>query len=92
MAAMTRESVYGAVDGERKYQYLSARDGEHPDMKPVLSVGETLLAMEHNLAAARREWYHGADNHEYAMNYIRKITALGVQAGENFGMPRREGY
>jgi hypothetical protein len=92
MAKMTRAEVYDVIDGERDYQRSEILNPNRPDMVPQLSVGETIVAIEKTLDDARRHWYHGANEHPAAMADLRKIAGLAVQAGENYGMPRREGF
>lgn len=86
---MKRDDVFKAIDEERAYQEASAADDERPDMVPQLSVGDTLTAIQYNLAKANEAWYIGSVPHKEAMQYLRKIAALCVQAGEHHGMPRR---
>ena len=87
---MTRDLVFKVIDEERMYQEKMAADENRPDMAPVLSVGETILAIQHNVNQAASAWYTGANPHESAMEHLRKIAALCVQAGEHFGMPSRK--
>ncbi len=74
---------------ERKYQKNQALNNERPDMVPKLSVGETLLAMQKNINQAIDDWYKNPSPHIEAMDKIRKIGALAIQAGVNHGMPKR---
>lgn len=83
---MERKEVYKAIDSERDYQNRQAANLARPDMKKVLTVGETLLAIEDILVEARRNWYKGAEPHPNAMEHVRKIAGLCVQAGEEYGM------
>jgi hypothetical protein len=88
---MERDKVIDAVDGEREYQTdMAARGDNH--VVPRISLGDTITAMQYNLDAARSEWYTSRKPHENAMHFVRKIAALAIQAGEQYGMPRREGY
>lgn len=92
MAKMTREEVYAAIDSERAYQISQAKSPERPDMIPLLSVGETITAMRTIFAKAEEAWYYGSGDHPETLDLLRKIAGLAVQAGENFGMPSREGF
>lgn len=92
MAKVDRSTVYQALDSEREYQISQAKSPERPDMIPMLSVGETLSALRVAMAQAEEAWYYGSDPHPAAMELLRKVGGLVVQAGENFGMPRREGF
>ena len=87
---MKREEVYKVIDTERDFQEEMVADSSRPDMIEELHVGDTLSAIEYNLDLARKNWYHGAAPHEGAMDYLRKIAGLCVQAGENFDMPERK--
>ena len=88
---MERDKVIDAIDGEREYQNDMAKtDGSH--VVPDISLGDTLAAIQHNVNMALGAWYSGLSPHEASMQYLRKIAALAVQAGEKYGMPRREGY
>ena len=87
---MRREDVYKAIDTEREYQDDMAARSDRPDMIPDLHVGDTLAAIQYNLTKATEAWYKGAVPHQEAMEYLRKIAGLCVQAGENYGMPERK--
>jgi hypothetical protein len=86
---MTRKDVLDTISDERDFQEEMLSAGR-ADMRPELQLGSVIAAMEHNLAEARAAWYKGSGNNPEAMDYIRKVTALGVQAGESFGMPARK--
>lgn len=94
---MHMQDVFDVIREERQYQDQHATPFENPNpflpsnhIRLELSVGETILAMEHNLEKAKRAWYHNDEpDYRNAMNYIRKVAALSVLAGETFGMPRR---
>mgnify|MGYP000359668826 CR=1 FL=1 len=86
---MDRKDVLNTVSDERDYQEEMLSQGR-PDMREDLQLGSVIAAMEHNLAEARAAWYKGSGNNPEAMDYIRKVSALGVQAGESFGMPVRK--
>lgn len=85
-----QNQVIDAIIGERRYQDEMVDNTNRPDMIEDLHVGDIISAMEYNLSLARAAWYQGCAPHEGAMEYIRKICALGVQAGEKYGMPYRE--
>jgi hypothetical protein len=86
---MNRLSVYSAIDSERDYQDNLIARLDRPDMIPDLHIGDTLSAIQYNLDKAREAWYKGSVPHEEAMEYLRKIAGLCVQAGENYGMAKR---
>lgn len=87
----SRELVYQCIDGERYFQEEQTLRPDRPDMIPNLSVGDHLLAMEENLQRARLAWYSGSTPHRGALDFIRKVTALGVRCLENNGVVHREG-
>jgi hypothetical protein len=87
---LERIDVYSAIDGERRFQDYQSSLEERPDMVPEMSMGDLLLAMEENLERARCAWYADANPYPTTMEFVRKGVALGVKAGEQFGMPRRK--
>lgn len=89
---MTRDEVFDVISGERDYQEAQGQDDES-HVKPEITMGETLAAIDHNMHLARGVWYGSNDkNHQGAMEYLRKVAALVVQFGEGHGIPRREGF
>jgi len=84
-----REEVYKAIDSERSFQDSLIADPTRPDMISDLHVGDTISAIEYNIRKAQDAWYIGAAPHTEAMKYLRKISALCVQAGERYDMPYR---
>lgn len=87
----TRQEVYACIDGERYFQEEQTLRADRPDMIPDLSVGDHLLAMEENLQRARVAWYSGSTPHPIALDFIRKVTALGVRCMEKNGVVHRKG-
>lgn len=85
---MNRNQVYNIISEEREYQ----DNRSEPDMVLDMSMGEILLAMEHNMAEARKVWYKDSADWDYSstMHYLRKVLALGVKAGEEYGIPIRQ--
>jgi len=89
MKIRSRRDVYGAIDSERTYQNERWGDRSH-------SVTEYILFMEHYLLEARNRastkdltvHIHNND----VLDFIRKVTALGVVCMEENGAPHREGY
>lgn len=92
MAKIDRSTVYQALDSERAYQISQAKSPERPDMVPVLSVGESLTVLQTILTQAEEAYYYGSGDHPAAMELLRKMGGVIVQAGENFGMPNRTGF
>jgi len=84
-----RLEVYKAIDSERQFQDDMTAKEDRPDMIKDLHVGDTLSAIQYNLDLARKAWYYGSVPHEGAMDYLRKVAGLCVQAGEKHGMPHR---
>ena len=84
-----RISVYNAIDSERDYQEKMKSDTSRPDMIPDLHIGDTIAAIQYNLDSARIAWYQGSVPHKEAMEFLRKIAGLVVQAGEEYGIPKR---
>jgi hypothetical protein len=92
MGKMTRENVYLAVDSERRYQDAGAGNAaRHADQPKAMSPGEFILCMEKCLADARAAWYK-PDGGIACLDYVRKVTALGVQCMELHGAPPRAGF
>jgi hypothetical protein len=87
---MERKELYKAIDTERQFQIDMTAKESRPDMIEDLHVGDTLSAIQYNLDLARKAWYHGSTPHQGAMDYLRKIAGLCVQAGEKNGMPNRD--
>lgn len=87
MDPVTREQVYRVIDGERAYQDRCGADHIRPD----LMLGEHLLALEHNLAAARDLWYRSSDgDYRLVLDSLRKVAAQAVLAMEENGVVERE--
>lgn len=84
-----REGAYAAIDSERAYQDAGRGNAKrHEGAAPHLSPGEIILAMEKCLHDARLAWYT-PDGATTCLPHLRKVTALGVQAMENYGAPLR---
>lgn len=87
----TRSEVYAAIDSERDYQEMRVkRDSGAGFHTPE----EFLLYIEHYVHLAREiastTW--GPEAKPKTMDAIRKVAALCVVAGEQHGMPRRDGF
>jgi len=82
----SRPDVYAAIDSEREYQ------GKWGDR--THTVTEYILYMEHYLAEARKRAstldLEIPIHHDNVMDFIRKVTALGVVCMEDNGAPLRE--
>jgi len=86
---MKREDVYKILDGERDYQDRLSADAIRPDIIEDFHLGDNLTAMQYNLNKAIDAWYKEPTPYKDTMEFVRKIGALCVKAGENFGMPSR---
>lgn len=86
-----RESAYAAIDSERAYQDAGAGNAERHAGAAQLTPGELILCMEKCLADARDAWYK-PNGGVACLDYIRKVSALGVQAMELYGAPPRPLY
>ena len=88
MNIRSRRDVYKAIDSERAYQN-EKWDRDH-------TVTEYILYMEHYLEEARKRAstkdLKVPIHHNDVMDFIRKVTALGVVCMEQNGAPHREGY
>lgn len=86
---MKREEVFKIIDAERKHQLkFEGTDGSH--IVSSLNMGGILTAIEHNLTKARAEWYEEKSPYHKTSDLLRKIAALCVKAGEDYGMTERE--
>jgi hypothetical protein len=90
-----RADVYKAIDGERTYQ----DKWEDADSRGKHETGAFILFMEHYLKEARRlestlenggncNWK--VNGKEGSLDFVRKVTALGVACMEQNGAPERE--
>lgn len=89
--SIQRQEAYDAIDSERAYQEMrKSRDNGAKQH----SVDEFVLYMDVYLDEAKRlaatTW--GPDVQNKVLDFIRKVTALGVACMEENGAPRREGY
>jgi hypothetical protein len=92
-----RADVYKAIDGEREYQ----QKWEDAESKGKHETGAFILFMEHYLKEARRlesTLENGGNGvvslvggrQEGSLDFVRKVTALGVACMEQNGAPERE--
>jgi hypothetical protein len=86
-----RETAYNAIDSERAYQEAQRGNAKRHEGQPAMKPGELILCMEKCLQDARDAWYK-PDGGEACLPFLRKVAALAVQAMENYGAPRREGF
>lgn len=85
---MDRETIHKIVDSERDYQLkMEDLDGQH--IVSTLNMGGILTAIDYNLNKAKDAWYNEVEPYENTTVFIRKIAALCIKAGEDYGMTKR---
>ncbi len=83
-----QSEVLHAIHTERAYQQEQQGNAKRHEGQPAMTPGEYILCMEKCLADARDAWYK-PNGGEASMEFIRKVTALGVAAMELHGAPPR---
>jgi hypothetical protein len=83
----TREEVFTALDIEREYQDTVRKGRENDIDDDKKSLAEMVLYMDVLLQATKLAIYKLKT--EEALSLIRKTTAVGVAAMENFGVVKR---
>jgi hypothetical protein len=86
---MKRENVFEVIDSEREYQILN-EDKSESHIVSSLNMGGILTAIQHNLTKAQSEWYCEKAPYPKTTDLLRKIAALCVKAGEDYGMSSRK--
>ena len=86
---MSREKVIYAIISEREYQDNCIKKGGTHIVKEF-PLGSALSAIQHKLDMARACWYGDITPHKATMVELRKIAAICIQMGEQFGMPKRD--
>lgn len=86
---MERKKVYEIIDSEREHQ-LKFEDKENSHIVSSLNMGGILSAIQYNLNKAQSEWYNEKDPYLNTTDLLRKIAALCVKAGEDYGMTERK--
>jgi hypothetical protein len=88
--AVARQTVYEAIDTEREYQDMQWNDTT-TTTKGMHTVTEFVLYMEHYLGEARRLLSTQASPKadEDGLDFVRKVTALGVCCMEQNGIVPR---
>lgn len=85
---MNREHVLEAIESERDFQIqMEDKDGTH--IVSSLNMGGILTAIQYNLVKAQAEWYSEVHPYENTTTLLRKIAALCLKAGEDYGMKNR---
>lgn len=85
---MERIKVFEIIDQERQHQ-LKFEDTESSYIVSSLNMGGILTAIQHNLTKAQAEWYVEKAPYPKTSDLLRKIAALCVKAGEDYGMTKR---
>jgi hypothetical protein len=86
---MEQSTVVAIILDERKYQEEQSANPGRPDIHDDLSMGDLLLAIQHNLNKAITRWYNDSAPYSDTSHFLRKIAALSIKAGEEFGMEPR---
>jgi hypothetical protein len=86
---MKREEVFKVIDNERNHQ-LKNEDTNGSHIVSSLNMGGILTAIQHNLNKAQAEWYSETAPYPKTTDLLRKISALCVKAGEDYGMSERQ--
>lgn len=85
---MERQEVFDTIYNEREYQDNAVKKGGTHIVKEF-PLGSALTAIRHKLDLAVVKWYGGVSPHQECMDELRKIAAICVQMGEQYGMPER---
>ncbi len=85
---MKREKVFEIINAEREHQ-LMFEDTENSHIVSSLNMGGILTAIQHNLTKAQADWYSEKEPYQKTSDLLRKIAALCVKAGEDYGMTER---
>lgn len=85
---MERKKVFEIIDAEREHQ-LKFEDTKGSHIVSSLNMGGILTAIQHNLTKAQAEWYVEKEPYTKTSDLLRKIAALCVKAGEDYGMSER---
>lgn len=81
---MDQKAVFEAIASERGYQDRKwGTPAEHPH-----EVGGYLTLMDAHLQRAKAAWA-GANNDNEALESLRKVLAIGVACGEQYGLRGR---
>jgi len=86
---MKRQQVYESIDSERDYQnYFETQHDSH--VSATFNYGDALTAIRVNLQKAEEAWYNSIQQYEKPNEFLRKVAAICVKMGEDYGMPKRE--
>jgi hypothetical protein len=85
-----RYDAFRAINTERAYQDAGHGNAErHAGIPKKMTPGEAILYMHKCLRDAEDAVYKGGTGALDCLDYIRKVSALGVQIMENYGAPLR---
>jgi hypothetical protein len=86
---MERKDVIEAIESERDYQ-IKMEDKEGSHIVSSLNMGGILTAIDYNMSKAKEVWY--VEKHPYpkTCEFLRKVAALCLKAGEDHGMRMRD--
>lgn len=84
----TRIEVFGVLNGERVYQEAQFGNAKRHEGQPPMTTGEHILCMQKCLQDAVAAWYK-PDGNVTCLEYIRKVTAVGMACMELHGAPER---
>ncbi len=86
---MERKDVIKAIESERDYQIaMEDKDGSH--IVSSLNMGGILTAIDHNMNKAKEVWYSERHPYPKTCEFLRKVAALCLKAGEDHGMSERQ--
>lgn len=88
MVNLTRQSAIEIVETELDYLDNDPYKDSYIQ-KDILSLGETISALEVKLQKARTLWYEGKEPYFPAMEEIRKIAALSIRVIQRYDSPSR---
>jgi hypothetical protein len=86
---MERNKVIEVIEAERNHQ-LKFEDKSGSHIVSSLNMGGILTAIQHNLNKAQAEWYSETEPYPNTTDLLRKIAALCLKAGEDYGMTERK--
>jgi len=85
---MLRSEVFDIISKERDYQEAN-KTNEESHIVEDFNLGDALTAIDYNSTLAKEAWYLNKTPHTATMEYLRKIAAISVSMGEEYGMGRR---
>ncbi len=83
-----QDEVFKVISEERAYQDSLWGD----NLDKINGVGDYLVYMQTYLTRAFENHYNTDPTQEGSLDFIRKVTAIGVKAMESFGAPSRKTF